>query len=48
MLMNISCIPSFVSLGCVDVGEKFMAVGGWVISTTKITLHQPEFGEVGL
>ena len=48
MLMKISCIPSFVSLGCVEVGEKFMVVGSGVISTTKITLHQPELCLVGL
>ena len=38
-------MPSFIALGCVEVGEKFMLVsGGAVISSTKITLHQPELG----
>ena len=38
-------MPSFIAVGCVEIGEKFMLVGGGaVISSTKITLDQPELG----
>ena len=38
-------MPSFIALGCLEVGEKFAVggvVGGISIPTTK--LHQPEVG----
>ena len=40
-----ACMPSFIALGCLEVGEKFpwvVAGGGISIPTTR--LHQPEVG----
>ena len=34
-------MPTFVALGCVEVGEKFTVVGVGLISTAKTSLHQP-------
>ena len=38
-------MPSFVALGCLEVGEKFTVGGGGggggLIYIAKITLHQP-------
>ena len=40
-------MPSFIALGCLEVGEKFMW-GGWClgggISILTTELHQPEVG----
>ena len=42
-------MPSFVAVGCVEIGEKFMLVGGGaVISSTKIKLHKPDLGCVSV
>ena len=36
------CVPSFVVLSCLKVGEKFKVGGGggWVVSIAKTTSHQ--------
>ena len=35
-------MPSFIALGCLEVGEKFMWVGWWPHFHTR--LHQPKVG----
>ena len=38
-------MPSFIALGCLEVGEKFMWGGvSELISIPALMLHQPEVG----
>ena len=45
-----ACMPNFIALGCLEVGEKFLVGwwGGlvvfWGISIPTTKLHQPEVG----
>ena len=41
-----ACMPNFLALGCLEVGEKFGVVGWWVggggILTPTLELLQPD------
>ena len=41
-------MPSFIALGCLEVGEKFTVGGGVgvLISIPTTELHQPRLGKV--